>query len=272
MREHDLSQRFNPAREAAQPGDAGFRPCSASAETKRTAGRVRPILFSGPMVRALIAGTKTQTRRLIPQATQDAYYEYDDWCRQVSAGVPTSRQWEAEYFLEQTLIKVGDRLWCRETWTAQMDHGWTIADARSRMFREKILYAADGKGSIDGWWPSIHMPREFSRLTLTVTDVRVQRLQDISADDAEAEGCPPCDRCGDCGWINEGPDGGWQRDAPGCGDAYVDQYARLWNRINGTGSWEANPWVAAYTFTVERRNIDEGRANLADATKESPHV
>lgn len=71
----------------------------------------RPILFSAPMVRALLAGTKTQTRRLIPQATQDAYDEYDDWCRNVSAGVPSSRQWESDYYLERSRIQPGDREW-----------------------------------------------------------------------------------------------------------------------------------------------------------------
>ncbi|MAK56172.1 MAG: hypothetical protein CML17_10065 [Pusillimonas sp.] len=95
---------------------------------------------------------------------------------------------------------------------------------------------------------SIHMPRAYSRITLEITGVRVERLQDISEEDAEAEGCPECEVCHDVGWINSGPDGGWQCTAKGCGDAYREQYERLWESINGPGSWDANPWVWVIEF------------------------
>lgn len=125
---------------------------------------------------------------------------------------------------------IGDRLWVRETWTAQMTHGWTIGDARSRMFNEKIFYRADDMDSIDDWWSSTQMPREFSRITLLVTDVRVQRLQDISEADARAEG------------VND-PD-------------LICGFSELWDIVHGPDAWGRNDWVSATTFRPVLGNID----------------
>lgn len=225
----------------------------------------RPILFSAPMVRALLAGTKTQTRRTIKLPTKGEYVRPDmgGWAATTfggpgvfrADGKPVSEQAAVWNQTTGTTVaaphKVGDRLWVRETWVARMTHGWTIADARSGMYQTEILYRADGGEIIDGWWPSIHMPREFSRLTLTVTDVRVERLQDISEEDALAEGAYVALRSGRVAddyaamaiageWFTSGRS--W--------------YADLWDRINGAGAWDANPWVAAYSFTVEHGNID----------------
>lgn len=228
----------------------------------------RPILFSAPMVRALLDGRKTQTRRLIPSATVDAYYEYDDWCRSVSAGVPTSRQWEPEYFLERTRIQPGDRLWVRESGQLlreAYEHEPGVGD----LYRDAGFYhSADGEivaarsydTPIREWIddcarinrPSIHMPRWASRLTLTVTDVRVQRLQDISEEDARAEGV----ECDSDGWRD------YLMPATQCCATATTSYLTLWDSINGAGAWEQNPWIAAYTFTVERRNIDVGAPHV----------
>lgn len=246
----------------------------------------RPILFSAPMVRALLDGRKTQTRRVLkPQPPQ--------WAAVCSAIFPPQglfqwseaehdpprplKRWPEDHALRVRFAK-GDRLWVKETWRAQeaFDHmkpseiGRESADEIGQP-GVPVFYEADGKcddRSVEAWQQSppgktrvsIHMPRWASRLTLTVRDVRVQRLQEISEEDAEAEGCPECPQCHGVGWINSGPDGGWQCPAKGCGDAYVDQYARLWNEINGAGAWAANPWIVALTFTVERRNIDAARA------------
>ena len=100
----------------------------------------------------------------------------------------------------------------------------------------------------------IHMPRWASRITLTVTDVRVQRLQEISQDDAIAEGI---EFRPDSGWATWNSDGSMR-----CGGSPmpIDAYRCLWTNINGTGAWDENPWVAAYTFTVERHNIDKVEA------------
>lgn len=201
--------------------------------------RGKPMLFSGSMVRALIEGRKTQTRRVLkpqPEFRGGAgdYKDAEEW------------GWEDEDGYHVSVLdivpngyRIGDRLWVRETWSAQMDHGWTIADARSRMHNEHILYRADGHDSSDGWWPSIHMPREFSRLTLTVTDVRVQRLQEISDDDAVAEGC-------------SGTAGGARP---------VHHFRHLWDGLNAKRApWDSNPWVVALTFEAHRCNIDQMEA------------
>lgn len=140
----------------------------------------------------------------------------------------------------------GDRLWVREAF-------WTCEQCGHRNMCEG---GANHSGHIGRWCCAscdellpraktspIFMPRWASRLTLTVTDVRVQRLREISEADARAEGVSP---------ITEPNDLKWEHYAPH-GAAFVI----LWNSINGPGAWDANPWVAAYTFTVQRGNIDQ---------------
>lgn len=202
----------------------------------------KPIIFSAPMVRALLEGRKTQTRRIIkpqPEVAENGSWRWNP-PRGVSAGSHITSL--PDVLARWGTFAPGDRLYVREAWTARMTHGWTIADARSRMCQEEILYRADGHDSIDGWWPSIHMPREFSRLTLTVTDVRVQRLQDISEADAMAEGV-------DAVTMDDVP-----RQAA---MSRRSDFAALWNSLHGPEAWDANPWVAAYTFTVQHKNIDQ---------------
>ncbi|AZB65009.1 hypothetical protein EBL87_15130 [Cereibacter sphaeroides] len=189
----------------------------------------RPIIFSAPMVRALLNGQKSQTRRVLKKrAAMNALAVFGPSFLLLPGNI------------DLVGCAPGDRLWVREAWTARMEHGWTIADARSRMFREEILYRADGDDG-EGWWPSIRMPREFSRTTLIVTGVRVERLQDISGEDCAAEGAcefalmPPTDE--------EAAEG-------------RDVFRDLWNSLHGPEAWDANPWVAAISFTVHRSNID----------------
>ena len=188
----------------------------------------RPILFSAPMVRALLAGTKTQTRRIIkPQHlaffNQDAAAMLSDWNeRPLPYG------------------KTGDRLWVREAWglhaygddTDWLKGGCTAMDLDDHV----IAYRADWGPLQDGchWRPSIHMPRAASRITLEITGVRVERLQDISAADARAEGCP-------------------DKPVDGAEQASIDLLAKLWyhdlwEQINGLDSWAANPWVWVVEF------------------------
>jgi len=228
----------------------------------------RAILFSAPMIRSLIAGTKRQTRRLIPQATQDAYSEYDDWCRSVSAGVPSARQWESDFYLARARFKAGDRLWCRESITrfdkrSCDQHVWYRAGHNHEVY-------ANLAGRSDGEWPyqegpaggapynvpSIFMPRWASRLTLAVTEVRVQRLQDIGEEDAWAEGV--------CTWTESRDKVPWGDISPEdrrslvrnvYGDP-ITAYSHLWETLNGADSWRANPWVAAISFDRHHTNID----------------
>jgi hypothetical protein len=221
----------------------------------------RPILFSGPMVRALLDGRKTQTRRIL--GTFDVFRLADGSEAPVSClhvkGEGLPRVTVGRVILDKKLkAAVGDRLWVRETWMPR-----ALGLSISRLLKPRYRADEDRPEWRGLWKPGIHMFRWASRLTLTVTDVRVQRLQDISADDADAE-CFGGDYPGKA--LPEpfpGPASQWGHlSMPEC-------YGRLWDSINGAGAWDANPWVAAYTFTVERRNIDEGRAELADANPKS---
>lgn len=206
----------------------------------------RPILFSGPMVRALLAGTKTQTRRLLKP--QPKVLKNGSWYRPFPQD-PGNWQYALGGIIHgyaRVRIAEGDRLWVRETWSHTGDHVFSISEAR-RAISGYPIYQADENPEFPHakFWPSIHMPREFSRMTLTVTDVRVERLQDISEADAIAEGIERSKEFAD-------------RFMTPAGDYAVPvvAYQRLWESINGTGSWDSNPWIVAYTFTVHRRNID----------------
>ena len=210
----------------------------------------RSILFSAPMVRAILAGTKTQTRRVMPARPLISTYD----------GRPVVQDRDGVYRAPETRYKVGDRLWVRET--IDMGHtGYVIctctyqADGTPVDLRPSPFWAGNQTRKLI---PSIHMPRWASRLTLTVTEVRVQRLQDISEADAAAEGAyrgKASGRYAD-NYSMMAIAGQWFASSR-------SWYADLWDRINGAGSWEANPWVAAYTFTVEPRNIDAMTAEAA---------
>jgi hypothetical protein len=212
----------------------------------------RPIIFSAPMVLALLAGRKSMTRRLIKPMASGALRPGDMVVR-----------WGADFGGQCACFRPrfapGDRLWVREQWSgARCWRNTKPADRVTGCYggevyvREDLWYWADGNpaaGDYEPPRPSIHMPRWASRLTLTVTDVRVQRLNDISEADAVAEGVNPCLEGHQC------PNGGYG----GCCATYdpVDAYATLWNSLHGPDAWAANPWVCALTFTVARGNIDE---------------
>ncbi|HTJ89589.1 MAG TPA: hypothetical protein VL356_05370 [Acidocella sp.] len=187
----------------------------------------RPILFSAPMVRALLAGTKTQTRRFLkpqPASVDEAGCWYGN--------NPQSLQ-------NRLRFAIGDRLWVRESWWhVCAGDGPAISAPGDSLGRDGAFFRADHPDYPPcphyRSRPSIHMPRWASRLTLTVTDVRVQRLQDISEEDARAEGYP----------------------GEGCGLAPKVWYGALWEQINGIDSWDADPWIVALTFDVRKGNID----------------
>jgi hypothetical protein len=187
----------------------------------------RPILFSGPMVRAILEGRKTQTRRIVKPQPPKGYHidtcQYNDtgWAFWVSAndhaGTCTCKN------LRQPYGQPGDRLWVRETWApAYRTYGYATKKA--------IAYRVDSDHDPHKWKPSIHMPRWASRITLKVVGVRVERLQECTRGDAMAEGCPFPNMA-----IGSDP---------------RKWYAELWNSINGMGSWEANPWVWVVEFKV----------------------
>ena len=205
----------------------------------------KPIIFSAPMIRALLDGRKTQTRRILKPQPEfrggcGDWHDAEEW------------GWETEDGDHVSVLDIapngyhkGDRLWVREAcaiWNGEL---------------HDIVYRADETS--DGWeamrhdarlgfWKiksSIHMPRWVSRLTLIVTDVRVQRLQEISEADAMAEGV-------DAVTMDDVP-----RQAA---MSRRSDFAALWNSIHGPEAWDANPWVVALTFAVHKRNIDSVEA------------
>ena len=187
----------------------------------------RPIIFSGPMVRALLAGRKTMTRRL--------------------ATSPLAR------------CKPGDRLWVRETFSydgLDCDRGGILPP----------WYWADGNPEGGDWTkprPSIHMPRWASRLTLIVTANRIERLNDISPADAMAEGAKRFDDIPISKYQSQYPTNAdrWSMEEPGdtgeCLSSARTAFGAYWIKLHSGDSWDANPEVVALTFRVERRNIDK---------------
>jgi hypothetical protein len=196
-------------------------------EAAGNAVKERPIVFSGAMVRALLDGSKTQTRRVVKgqwAGWQTFNVEDDVDGREffMVSGSPN------DIGLRPILTAVrcpygqpGDRLWVREAWARTRFMG---SLDESFVYRE-----CDNRTDYGGpWKPSIHMPRRASRILLEIVSVRVERLQDISDADAQAEGCSTKDMRH--------------------GDRLASVYARLWESINGAGSWDANPWVWVVEF------------------------
>lgn len=201
----------------------------------------RPILFSAPMVKAILDGSKTQTRRVVKHADQcdgdiEPHPEYlGEWYQW--------NQGEISAIFECPYGQVGDEFWVRETceifgfWVAKSPKGHRFAIHHDKKVRysdhddyclvdtHKGLYG--GKSALDAFQirPSIHTPRWTSRIQLRITNVRVERLHDISEKDAWAEGC-------------EGHDdqSGWS------------QFQELWENINGPKNWAENPWVWVIEF------------------------
>jgi hypothetical protein len=229
-----------------------------------------PMLFSAPMVRALLAGTKTQTRRLRGVPTIEPSTISGESFFNIKShgggmiGVPANMvaREAADYLPTQS----GDRIWVREAWSGEHIYRNTRPSEREDFttadgphFRADIWYWADGNpshGDYERPRPSLHLPRYGSRLTLIVTEARVQRLQDISDEDAQAEGVDEAT----CYRHLKSPHFNIDEtiNPPLSGPHWRLGYERLWDKINGkTAPWASNPWVAAYTFAVHRCNIDE---------------
>ena len=257
----------------------------------------RPILFSAPMIRAILSGTKTQTRRIVklqPPATVESVYR----------PFPTEpNNWQGyghgliRWYGSCPYGVPGNRLWVREPWAQEhpiaVQAGRYSQDGRAGIpgppgVTYRVVYRADGEPlqvwrnasgehpyfTIDGpaddiaaqyptvssnytrdgkaiyWTPAIHMPRWASRITLGITEVRVQRLQDINEEDAKAEG------------LDSVPSVAFPRERAWCDyhiphDSFewfrspIDSYRSLWDSINGKRvgcAWADNPWVWCITF------------------------
>ncbi|MFM0324814.1 hypothetical protein [Caballeronia glebae] len=186
----------------------------------------RPILFSAPMVRALLDGRKTQTRRVVKPQPDG-----------VLPGTNTPF-WKDRGGREAICPygKRGDRLWVRETWAqpAALDPGPTVYRAD---YPACVPTGFENVPSIDEitWKPSIHMPRAMSRITLEVTSVRIQRLQDISESDVEAEGTFA---------------GAWEYDNGEGTESARESFQCLWDSLNASRGfgWDFNPWVWVVAF------------------------
>ncbi|EIW9276623.1 hypothetical protein ACWYEI_002577 [Klebsiella quasipneumoniae] len=234
----------------------------------------RGVIFNGEMVRAILDGRKTQTRRPI-KWKQTRFTEIGE--REDGSKWPWSEDAEhtCDFWHPCPFGAVGDRIWVRETWGvvshAFSDDGLMIdwvPDRPSTAIHEMpfgngyysgyAIYAADGDftwGDDDGyedgrscWKPSIHMPRAASRILLEITGVRVERLNAISEEDARAEGIIDggCLNCGEpepCGCANPEPDA-------------TDAFAYLWQSIYGQESWNADPWV----WVIEFKRVEGGAA------------
>ncbi len=189
----------------------------------------RPIIFSAPMVRALLDGRKTQTRRLAWRARAHRVGQS-----------PAPSPWQR--------VHPGDRLWVRETWCLGLD-------APRPDGKEFAIYAAEYRNpgeqtwrAFKPWRPSIHMPRWASRITLHVEAVRVERVQEISEADAAAEGAP-------ADWEPGVARALMQAIAPAAAfSPHATGFARLWNTLHGPGAWEGNPEVVVLQFRVVKED------------------
>ncbi|HHP1348013.1 TPA: morphogenetic protein [Klebsiella michiganensis] len=195
----------------------------------------RGMIFNTEMVRALIDGRKTQTRRPV----KFPVYDRNMGCE--LAGNELAVELAAGNYLNSAFGKPGHRIWVRETF-----NGFWVTDEEIEEIQEGISKAADlcdykadypdNSQPAEGWTPSIHMPRWASRITLEITDVRVERLNSISDGDAIREGCSAADmKSGDC---------------------LADVFSRLWASIYGSDGWNANPWV----WVIEFKRVEGGAA------------
>ena len=212
----------------------------------------KPIIFSAPMVQALLTGRKTQTRRLLKGrsgiiAARSVIQNGLHWL-----AIEYDRSWPL-----RLPYAPGDRLYVREAFCPRLGYPAAIAKPHYR--------ADDDKPEWRGLWkPSIHMPRWASRLTLTVTEVRVQRLQEISEADAVAEGVAEVSAA----WQDADEPAtypsfqAYGQDAcfSGAGAARLS-FMTLWSSLHGPDAWATNPWVVAVSFAVQNGNIDAVKPN-----------
>ncbi len=202
-----------------------------------------PILFSGAMVRAILDGRKTQTRRVVkpqPEVNEQGNL-MGDWLAKPLDGLLLPKL--KDIAIHCPYGKTGDRLWVRETWAqpAALDPGPTVYRAD---YPDCVPAGFENIPPAEAitWKSSIHMPRALCRLVLEVTGVRVERLNDCSEDDAVAEGIERVRAVDNrfCFWRDYLTDGRTH--------IQISSFRSLWDSINGDGAWEANPWVWVVAF------------------------
>ncbi|EMC9819568.1 hypothetical protein VO438_000452 [Klebsiella aerogenes] len=219
----------------------------------------RGMIFNAEMVRALLSGRKTQTRRPVKFPVRDKNFGCE------LAGNELAGELSAGNYLNSAYGKPGDHIWVRETFSCIGNEDGHLVDAKGnlctreeaqRIYRASAIQKPNNYGlwsSPDGfdfegaWTPSIHMPRWASRILLEIIDVRVERLREISQADAEAEG------------VGKLKKGFWKNYQPGWTEFQLTargSFATLWKSIYGDESWYADPWV----WVIEFKRIEEQAA------------
>ncbi|MJN96019.1 hypothetical protein DNX92_05000 [Salmonella enterica subsp. enterica] len=202
----------------------------------------RGMIFNGEMVRAILDGRKTQTRRIMKNQPAGDYPETPALIRNVGTGF----QWHGLYgessIFNCPLGSIGERIWVRETFrvhsratdVATLVYRASVRNSWTEQTHRVPVAVCNKPATPEKWTPSIHMPRWASRLLLEITDVRVERLNNISECDAKAEGGPT-----ECTLI---------------GDKYFPGFRSLWKSIYGEESWDANPWA----WVIEFKRVEGG--------------
>ncbi|ELD7793815.1 hypothetical protein QJE12_003512 [Salmonella enterica] len=192
----------------------------------------RGMIFNAEMVRAILDGRKTQTRRPVKFPLIDKNMGCELAGNELAGELAAHNYWNSPYG------KPGDRIWVRETFrvhsratdVATLVYRASVRNSWTEQTHRVPIAVCDKPATPEKWTPSIHMPRWASRILLEITDVRVERLRDLSEEDAKSEGITP-------------PAGGvllgWE---------YRINFRDLWMDIYGTDSWEANPWVWVIEF------------------------
>ena len=204
----------------------------------------RPILFSGAMVRAILDGTKTQTRRVIkpqPSSCNLVLHDGEDQPRHTDSWFEEGKK--------RSPYQPGDRLWVKEAWAKVPATAYHYDESIPHRVLDEdgykwwAIYKEGWERSSNGWKSPRFMPRWASRIELEIVSVRVERLNDISSRDCFAEGA--------CHLPVEVALAPGNRHSVGNHHAALYQYSQLWESINGKGSWALNPWV----WVVEFRRV-----------------
>lgn len=242
----------------------------------------KPIIFSGPMVRAILEDRKTQTRRILKPQPPKGIENTFPYPRIKGGNILFHANKDTDFPSWEHFIKCqyqkGDLLWVRETFV----QGYELDEDDCPIGEEKTFYRADADGDLlwhddedpesynPKWKPSIFMPRYASRITLEVTDVRVERLKDISVEDAIAEGATSKRNCHgyknlhdgwSMNWPDSEPENGWGQISLGSPIyAFANFICKLhggedWN-LKPSNLWDENPWIVAVTFKAHKCNID----------------
>ncbi|ELR6873462.1 hypothetical protein I3B08_21355 [Salmonella enterica] len=190
----------------------------------------RGMIFNGEMVRAILDGRKTQTRRPVKFPFRDVNLGCELSGNELAGEVSAGNYWNSR------VGQPGDRIWVRETFrvhsratdVATLVYRASVRNSWTEQTHRVPVAVCNKPVTPEKWTPSIHMPRWASRITLEITDVRVERLNSISDSDASKEGCCIADMEN--------------------GDCLSDVFTRLWTSIYGDDSWQANPWVWVIEF------------------------